>query len=471
MAQNPQIIQGGMGAGVSSWRLARAVSSLGQLGVVSGVALDVILARRLQDGDRDGSVRSALAHFPVPAIARRILDRYFIEDGKRPDEPYAPVPMHSTREPRELTELAIAGNFVEVFLARIGHSGDVGINYLEKIQLPHLASIYGAMLAGVAVVIMGAGIALRVPGVLDRLANHEPASYPITVTGELPGESTEMQFDPREFLAEHPPLQRPRFFSIVSSNVLATTMVRRSNGTVDGFIVEGPTAGGHNAPPRGAMKLDELGQPVYGDKDSVDLAKLAELGKPFWLAGGYATPERYAEARAAGAAGVQIGTAFALCEESGLAEPYRNALVASALGRDATVFTDPSASPTGFPFKVANLEGSLADSDVYSSRERVCDLGFLREAYRTASGSIGWRCAAEPPDNYAAKGGNVDDTAGRKCLCNALVSNIGQPQLRRDGRAEPPLVTAGDDLLGIARFVGEGLTTYTAEDVVRHVLG
>jgi nitronate monooxygenase len=31
----PIIIQGGMGAGVSDWRLARAVSITGQLGVVT----------------------------------------------------------------------------------------------------------------------------------------------------------------------------------------------------------------------------------------------------------------------------------------------------------------------------------------------------------------------------------------------------------------------------------------------------
>lgn len=460
-----------MGAGISSWRLARAVSSLGQLGVVSGVALDVILARRLQDGDRDGSVRSALARFPVPAIARRILDRYFVEGGKAADQPYAPVPMHSTHEPRELTELAIAGNFVEVFLARLGHDRAVGINYLEKIQLPHLASIYGAMLAGVAVVIMGAGIALRVPGVLDKLANHEPVSYPITVTGEASGDTTEVTFDPREFVPDHEPLARPRFFSIVSSNVLATTMLRRSNGTVDGFIVEGPTAGGHNAPPRGAMKLDALGQPVYGEKDVVDLAKLAELGKPFWQAGGYASPERFEAAREAGAAGVQIGTAFALCEESGLAEPYREALIASALAGEANVFTDPSASPTGFPFKVAQLPGSLSDDAVYAARERVCDLGFLREGYRTETGALAWRCAAEPQHLYVAKGGQEEDTVGRKCLCNALVANIGQGQLRRDGRSELPLVTAGDDLVDIARFLHAGRRTYSAADVIRHVLG
>ena len=45
--KEPVIIQGGMGAGVSNWRLAQAVSRLGQLGLVSGTALDQIMARRL----------------------------------------------------------------------------------------------------------------------------------------------------------------------------------------------------------------------------------------------------------------------------------------------------------------------------------------------------------------------------------------------------------------------------------------
>jgi NAD(P)H-dependent flavin oxidoreductase YrpB (nitropropane dioxygenase family) len=35
----PPIIQGGMGVGVSGWRLANAVSKLGQLGVIFGICL------------------------------------------------------------------------------------------------------------------------------------------------------------------------------------------------------------------------------------------------------------------------------------------------------------------------------------------------------------------------------------------------------------------------------------------------
>ncbi|HUO84285.1 MAG TPA: nitronate monooxygenase, partial [Thermoanaerobaculia bacterium] len=172
----PTIIQGGMGAGVSSWKLARTVSSLGHLGVVSGIALDVIVSRRLQDGDRDGSIRRALARFPVRPIASRVLDWYFVPGGKDPDRPYRPVPMHSVRDSVAAIELCIAGSFVEVSLAREGHHNPVGINFLEKIQLPHLPSIYGAMLAGVGVVLVGAGIATQIPGVLDAFSTHQPAS-------------------------------------------------------------------------------------------------------------------------------------------------------------------------------------------------------------------------------------------------------------------------------------------------------
>jgi hypothetical protein len=143
------------------------------------------------------------------------------------------------------------------------------------------------------------------------------------------------------------PLRRPRFLPVVASNLLAKTLLRAAPEGVDGFVVEMPAAGawcmcawvvgaweaslrcaglqrapvkkmpefrsgsfaengrgaphtvlrrvrlaaervcvagGHNAPPRGVMQLDEAGQPVYGPKDEVDLQQLAQLGKPFWCA-------------------------------------------------------------------------------------------------------------------------------------------------------------------------------------------
>jgi nitronate monooxygenase len=134
------------------------------------------------------------------------------------------------------------------------------------------------------------------------------------------------------------------------------------------------------------------------------------------------------------------------------------------------VFTDPLASPTGFPFKVALVEGTSSQLPIYQERKRVCDLGYLREAYVEDEGRMGYRCAAEPVQNYLAKGGKIEDTVGRKCLCNALMANVGHAQMRKDGVAEPPLVTVGDDLNTIATFLAPGKDTYSAEDVVASLL-
>lgn len=456
-----------MGVGVSGWKLARTVCQAGQLGVVSGTALDQVMARRLQDGDPGGDVRRALDAFPFPHMAERIRKGYFIEGGKLPLAPYRALPLLSKDNPRELVELCIVGNFVEVFLAREGHSNPVGINYLEKIQAAILPSVYGAMLAGVEYVIMGAGIPLKVPGVLDAYVHHQSAEYPLHVTGAIEGDDVMMHFDPQEYAeCELGPLKRPKFLAIVSSNTLAVTMVKKANGRVDGLVIETRTAGGHNAPPRGRMQLSEMGEPIYGDRDAIDLEKLNELGVPFWLAGGYGHPERMREALAVGAAGVQVGTAFAFAEESGLKDAYKRELLAKVVEGTASVFTDPQASPTGFPFKVARLEDTVSEAEVYDERPRICNLGFLREAYRTAEGEIGYRCASEPLSLYLSKGGRAEDTVGRKCICNGLLANIGMPQVLSGHRVEKGIVTAGDDLTTLAQFLQPGATSYSALDVI-----
>jgi nitronate monooxygenase len=471
MLQLPKIIQGGMGVGVSNWRLAQTVSRLGQLGVVSGTAIDQVLVRRLADGDKGGQMRRGLDAFPFPEMAKRIWQEYFVPGGKPAGTPYPALPMHQRKDSPKLIELLMVSNFVEVFLAREGHLNAVGVNFLEKVQLPHLASLYGAMLAGVGYVLMGAGIPLHIPGVLDNFAAGKPAEYKLAVTGAAADQDTQMRFDPREYAeGELPELPRPSFLAIVSSNTLATTMLRRATGRVDGFVIEGPTAGGHNAPPRGKLQLSEAGEPIYGERDRVNIDELRALGVPFWLAGGYGRAGRLREALDLGAAGVQVGTAFAFSEESGLRKDLKRSLISQAASGSAKVFTDPLASPTGFPFKVAQLAGSYSDPGVANARTRVCDLGYLREPYATEDQKIGYRCSAEPVANYLAKGGKLEDTVGRKCLCNALLANIGHPQLRQDDTAEPPLVTVGDDLNLVAAFLTDGRESYSAADVVAHLL-
>ncbi|WP_330332723.1 nitronate monooxygenase [Streptomyces sp. NBC_00536] len=516
----PWLIQGGMGVGVSGWRLARAVARTGQLGVVSGTALDVVLARVLQTGDPGGHARRALAAFPLPELARAALDCYFREDGAAGDT----APMRTTPRLRatgggQAEVLTVLGNFVEVWLAKEGHEGTVGINYLEKIQLATAPAMFGAILAGADYVCVGAGVPGHIPALATRLARYEPVVSRIRVEGDE--EPLDHLFDPRALLAprqatfapsrrpartlaapaESPstsstsasgrhaesthrtpllegqtlpdaalaghlpgPLRRPKVLAIVSLPVLAAYLARDAATRPDGFVIETSSAGGHSAPPRGPMTLDGAGEPVYGPRDHPDLAKMAALGLPFWLAGGQASPEALAAARAQGAAGVQIGSAFALCEESGMARHLREELLERARAGTLVVRNDPAASPTAFPFKVAELAGTVSDPEVAAARRRVCDLGFLRTPVRGPRG-LAYRCAAEPVAAYVRKGGDAAATEGRQCLCNGLLATIGLAQRRPGGRVEPPLVTIGKDLSFLPELSPDA-SPYTAADVV-----
>jgi len=458
-----------MGVAVSSWPLARAVSQAGQLGVVSGTALDVVVARRLQDGDVGGHIRRALEHFPVPAMAQRVLSRYFREGGRASDEPYVPVPKLSMTPPVAGLELWVVANFAEVWLAKEGHDGVVGINFLEKLQMATPSAAYGAMLAGVDYVLMGAGIPAEIPQLLNKLAVHEPGSVDLDVDGATMAYTVGV--DPIALTGGGlAPLKRPMFLAIVSAHVLAAYLAREDATRPDGFVVEGPRAGGHNAPARGRPVLDDDGQPVFGPRDDADLAKVAAVGLPFWLAGGYSTAAQVAEARSAGAAGVQVGTLFALSAESGLDPAIRQEMLAELGVGKLVVRTDPRASPTGFPFKVATLPGTMSEAEVYEARPRLCDLSYLRTPFEREPGKLGYRCPAEPVHMYVKKGGDLADTVGRKCLCNGLTAGIGLGQTRRDGYSEVPIVTLGADLDGVAQMLSECPEGWTAVQAVEFLL-
>ncbi len=469
-ASVPVVIQGGMGVAVSSWQLAREVSMSGQLGIVSGTALDGVLARTLQDGDPGGHRRRALAHFPSPEIAQRILAAYYLPNGRGRGKPYRPHPTLTISPSRTAIELSLAANFAEVWLAKEGHDGVVGINMLEKIQTANASAILGAMLADVDYVIMGAGVPREIPRLLTDFAAARTGRLTIDVAGATRAHVAEL--DPVAYLgADLPKINRPKFLAIVSLHVLATYLNRDPETRPDGFVIEGPRAGGHSAPPRGRMVLDETGEPIYGPKDEADLAKINELGLPYWLAGAYASPEKVAEARAAGAAGVQIGTLFALASESGLLPALRHRLIAELEDETLSVRNDPRASPTGFPFKIAELGGTLADDDQYEARERICDLGYLRSPVERPDGSIAYRCASEPVHMFLRKGGDEAETTGRKCLCNALMANIGLGQVRRNGYVEQPAVTLGQDLEGARALMAHHPGGWTARQAIDWLLG
>ncbi|HEX9048745.1 MAG TPA: nitronate monooxygenase, partial [Verrucomicrobiae bacterium] len=133
------------------------------------------------------------------------------------------------------------------------------------------------------------------------------------------------------------------------------------------------------------------------------------------------------------------------------------------------VFTDPLASPTGFPFKVVQLPGTQSEPGPSEARIRLCDLGYLRQAYRAPNGKIGYRCPAEPVEDYVRKGGEAAEARGRLCVCNGLLATVELGQSRTNGEAELPLVTAGNDVTGIAEFLGSGRDSYSAAEVVQRL--
>src|SRR5918997_5039223 len=136
-----------------------------------------------------------MADFPMPEVVEDVMRRYFLPEGRQPGQPYREIPMYRQVVTKVREQLTILASFVEVWLAKEGHDGLVGVNLLTKVQMPNLATLYGAMLAGVDYVLMGAGIPKEIPGVLDKFAAHEPAQIKFDVEG-MGADTAYLSFDP-----------------------------------------------------------------------------------------------------------------------------------------------------------------------------------------------------------------------------------------------------------------------------------
>jgi NAD(P)H-dependent flavin oxidoreductase YrpB (nitropropane dioxygenase family) len=177
--QMPRLIQAGMGVHVSSAHLANETARVGALGVVSSAALRHVVIEDVRRGDEEAI--ELARQFPVARYVDELLE--FAPGGRKhknaipidtPDE-------KSNALPKRLSAIAA---FVEVKRAKKGHTGKVGINVMWKCTLTVLPSIYGAMLAGVDVLLCGAGVPMELPDIVQKIRAGENMEYlPLTGTG------------------------------------------------------------------------------------------------------------------------------------------------------------------------------------------------------------------------------------------------------------------------------------------------
>ncbi len=509
--KNVKLIQGGMGVYVSNWRLASTVAKQRPgicAGTVSGTGLDWVYVRLMQLGDPGGHIRRAFSAFDSlfeTQIGMEIFNRYYISGGKENSARFKNAPKQIVRaldgsaniplsqnplesialsvDP-EVVELVVLSAFAEVWLAKQGHDGNIFINFLKKVELPLVYGMYGAMLAGVDGVIVGAGNPDGLAAIRSQLVNHEPVSIPLQVLYRESGENFHVAFDPKEIASGNltrEPLKSPAFLAIASLQNLVKGLAESTSMKPDGFIIEHHTAGGHNASPQGPLMLDEEQQPIYGEDDDPDIESIHRIGIPFWLAGGYGNKEKLQEAITLGATGVQVGSIFAMSEESGMDPDYRIAFMKQLKNEsdDSKLVKTTLVSPTGFPFKVLQLEGTMAYDTIYKHRLRVCDIGLLQQLGLSKPDENGirrlfQRCSAAPIEGYINKRGLMHNTKDRRCLCNGLLSAVGLGQVISNGdspKQEPAILTLGNHIDGIRRLSRSGQTRYWVRDVIEDILG
>lgn len=432
----PRLIQAGMGIHVSSANLANHTARLGALGVVSGAALRHVIVEDIRGGDAE-AIELART-FPVPHYIGELLA--FAPGGARHTHavPVDTPELGRGGLPRRLSVIAA---YIEVLRARRGHRGRVGINVMWKATLTVLPTIYGAMLAGADALLCGAGVPMELPDIVRRIRAGEDLEYlPLTGTGtnvrlEISGDGT------APLLGATP---APHLIPILSNYAFSRRIVDSWAKKYDGarpfaFILENHAAGGHNAPPR-----NKAG---FSGEDDVDsyFDKVKALGVPIYVAGAFAHGGTSRDLEAwieRGAYGIQVGSRFALCTDSGLRADLRERIIAANATSTLHVETREGMSPTGYPLKVVPLPGTIADPAVYAARERICNRLYLAQSHfePAADGTVveTYVCPAMPVKQYERLGGDPADTVGRVCLCNGLLSAAGYY-----ADIEPPLLTLG----------------------------
>lgn len=452
----PRLIQAGMGVRISGARLANATSRLGALGVVSGVGLRHVVIEEVRAGNKE--VIETAGTFPLGQYVEELLA--FAPGGPQHNRP-APMDVPDPKRAARPRRLSVICAYTEVKRAQKGHRGKIGINVMWKCALSVLPTLYGAMLAGVDALLCSAGVPMELPGILRSVRAGEDLAYvPLSGTG-TPARLEIAADEPAALLAGTKP---PRMIPVLSNYALPKRILdvwerEYAGARPFAFVLENHQAGGHNAPPRN--KHD------FGELDEIDqyFDRVRALGVPIYVAGAFpggGTRADLARWRGRGAYGIQVGSRFALCNESGLRRDLKDQVIERNARGETTVLTDKRASPTGYPFKYVPLPGTIADPAIYEQRRRLCNRGYLLQSHfeTLPDGTVKetYLCPGMPARQYLKLGGSPEDLSGRICLCNALLSTAGFFT-----ESEPPLVTLGVSGTQVKE-------RHTAREVVEEIL-
>jgi len=432
----PPFFQGGMGAGVSRWWLARMVAILGGVGTLSSAALRSLIIEAVRNGDE--KVIAMAKTFPFP---QHIAELLAFAPGGKMHKSIGPMDQAGPKGERA-RRLSTIASFTEVSLAKEGHRGKMAENVMWKIPQTVLPTIYGAMLAGIDLLACGAGVPMELAEIVLKIRRGESLYY-AALYGT--GTSAELQVidGTAEFLER---FERPKLAVILSNFAFCGKIKEnwwKNHRMVPDFIViEGYEAGGHNAPPRNKREHTE-------EEDGVEtyFNKVLALGIPVIVAGAFKYGGNRKDLRywrRKGAYGIQVGSRFALCEESPFLPKVKKRIIANNR-RGRTKIVTSKRSPTGYPWKEVQLNGTLSSMSVYNKRKRRCLYGYLRKGHKVMVNGKEIEvltCPAMPVETYIrlhpekTRAECLAECAGVICLCEALPSNVGV-------LSGPPTVTLG----------------------------
>jgi len=425
----PGFWQAGMGAGVSRRWMAKIVAMFGGLGIVSSAVLRNLIIAEIKRSDAD-AIRMA-REFPIPQYVDEILS--YAPGGSR--HHLDPPKSQGFGECGLAERLTAIATFIEVRLAKEGHSGKIGINIMWKITFDVLPTIYGALLAGIDAIIGGAGVPMELLEIVEKLRRGEDLYYsPLYSTTSTVGFK---QDGMSEYLSQFDlPMLVPIFSNYTFSKKIVDVWTKKHGRKPDFIVLEDYNAGGHNAPARNKIchtpEVD--GVEAYFDQ-------CLTLGVPLIVAGAYppgvSSSDLLGYWTDRGAYGIQVGSPFALCEETGMRSDLRDRIIAGNRAGTTKIVTSLQYSPTKFPLKGVIMEGTLTDPEVYNARVRECRYGYLRQEFEGAL-----VCPAMPLEQYMrlcpskSKEQCESDCEGRICLCEGLPSTVGVLDC-------PPVITLG----------------------------